>query len=434
MNKNIKEVSKVKKGLILLITILSLLLITTSFGQKTVTIRYGVWMSEQIDGIKAQISAFEKKYPNIKVKLEHVPWEEYWTKLQTMMAGGDCWDVFTMDNGFYLKDYVAKKAIVDITPFIEKDKIDLSVYPSGILKLHNVNGRYYSLPRDYDTIAMYFNKKAFDEAKLKYPDTNWTWDDVKKAAEKLTKKDAKGSVVRYGITADGGALSVSQGFLFPLILSLGGTLVDKDGKVLLDTPPAVEALSFAKELTEKGFAPKPGVTSEDLFIAGRSAMNFGGSWMLGYYSQNIKAFNFGVVMLPKSKLGKRATISDSLGNVIWSKTKNLDSAWTFVKWMAGKEAAEILGKTGAVIPAYKGADKLWVQGFKKFGKEKDAQVFIDSVKFTNPWPQTEGASEWLDRWETYYIVEIISGRLPVEDGLKQAVQEINDIISKAKGQ
>jgi len=60
MNKNIKEVSKVKKGLILLITILSFLLITTSFGQKTVTIRYGVWMSEQIDGIKAQISAFEK--------------------------------------------------------------------------------------------------------------------------------------------------------------------------------------------------------------------------------------------------------------------------------------------------------------------------------------------------------------------------------------
>jgi len=50
----------VKKGLILLITILSFLLITTSFGQKTVTIRYGVWMSEQIDGIKAQISAFEK--------------------------------------------------------------------------------------------------------------------------------------------------------------------------------------------------------------------------------------------------------------------------------------------------------------------------------------------------------------------------------------
>jgi multiple sugar transport system substrate-binding protein len=163
-------------------------------------------------------------------------------------------------------------------------------------------------------------------------------------------------------------------------------------------------------------------------------MNFGGSWMLGYYSQNIKAFNFGVVMLPKSKLDKRATISNSLGNVIWSKTKNLDSAWTFVKWMAGKEAAEILGKTGAVIPAYKGADKLWVQGFKKFGKEKDAQVFIDSVKFTNPWPQTEGFSEWFDRWETYYIVEIISGRLPVEDGLKQAVQEINDIISKAKGQ
>lgn len=106
-------------------------------GQKAVTIRYGVWMSEQLDGIKAQIAAFEKKYPNIKVKLEHVPWEDYWTKLQTMMAGGDCWDVFTMDTGFYLPDYVARNALVDITPYINRDKVDLSVYPAGVLKLHN---------------------------------------------------------------------------------------------------------------------------------------------------------------------------------------------------------------------------------------------------------------------------------------------------------
>lgn len=413
---------------ILAVSLLVLLMIAS--GQKTVTIRYGVWMSEQLDGIKAQISAFEKRYPNIKVKLEHVPWEDYWTKLQTMMAGGDCWDVFAMDTGFYLPDYVARNALVDITPFIKKDNIDLSVYPSGVLKLHNFEGKYYSLPRDYDTIGMFYNKKAFDEAKLKYPDGNWTWEDLKKAVEKLTKKDAKGNIVRYGITVDGGPLSVSQAFLFPMILSLGGDLV-KDGKVVFDSPQAKEALSFARELTEKGYAPKPGVTSGDLFMAGKSAINFSGSWMLGYYAENIKSFNFGVVMIPKSKTGKRANISDSLGNVIWSKTKNLDTAWTFVKWMASKEAAEILGKSGTVIPAYKGTDTLWVQSFKKFGKEKDAKVFIDSVKYTNPWPQTRGSSEWFDRWETYYIVEIIAGRLGVEEGLKQATEEINSIIERA---
>ncbi len=54
-----------------------------------------------------------------------------------MMAGGDCWDVFTMDTGFYLPDYVARNALVDITPYINRDKVDLSVYPAGVLKLHN---------------------------------------------------------------------------------------------------------------------------------------------------------------------------------------------------------------------------------------------------------------------------------------------------------
>ncbi len=397
-------------------------------GQKTVTIRYGVWMSEQVDGIKAQIAAFEKKYPNIKVKLEHVPWGEYWTKLQTMIAGGDGWDVFTMN--IYAPDYIARNILVDITEFIKRDNIDLSVYPEGVLKLHNVGGKYYSLPRDYDTIGMFYNKEAFDEAKLKYPDGTWTWEDLKKAAEKLTKKDSKGNIIRYGVTANGGALSASQAFLFPMILSLGGDLI-KDGKVAFDSSQAKEALSFARELTEKGYAPEPGVAGGDLFMAGKSAINFGGSWMLGYYAENIKSFKFGVAMIPRSKTGKRANISNSLGNVIWSKTKNLDAAWTFVKWMASKEAAEILGKSGTVIPAYKGTDILWVQSFKKFGKERDAKVFIDSVKYTNPFPKTRGIGEWFDRWETYYVTEIIAGRLRVEEGLKQATEELNGIIEKA---
>ncbi|PMQ01746.1 MAG: sugar ABC transporter substrate-binding protein [Dictyoglomus sp. NZ13-RE01] len=415
---------------VLLVLLFLFLPLVSSYGANVVTLRYGVWMSEQIDGIKAQISAFEKKNPDIKIKLEHVPWEDYWTKLQTMLAGGDCWDVFTMDNGFYLKDYVKRGAILDITPFIEKEKIDLSVYPTGVLALHKVDGKFYSLPRDYDTIAIFYNKDAFDEAKLRYPDASWTWDDVKKAAEKLTKKDAKGVTLRYGVTAGGGALSASQVFLFPFILSLEGKIVNEEGKVVLDSNEAKEVLNFAKELTSKGYAPTPGATTENLFLAGRSAINFDGAWMLGYYAENIKKFKWGVAILPKSKTGKRANISDSLGNVIWANTKNKDSAWRFVKWLAGKEAAEILGKTGTVIPAYKGADKLWVDSFRKLGREKDAQVFIDSVKYTNPWPQTIGASNWFDRWETYYIVEIISGRLGVEEGLKQAVEEINSIIEE----
>lgn len=414
-----------------LLIILVLLLLLPSFSAEPVTIRYGVWMSEQIDGIKAQIAAFEKKYPNIKIKLEHYPWGDYWTKLQTMLAGGDCWDVFTM-NAISLPDYAKRGVILEITPLIKRDKVNLNNYPTGVLAVHELNGKYYSLPRDYDTIAIFYNKDAFDEAGVKYPTTAWTWDDVKKAAEKLTKRDSKGVTIRFGVTAAGGSVANSQQFIFPLILSLGGQLLNKEGnKVLFDSPEAKQAFAFAKELTDKGYAPQPGAVSEDLFFSGRSAMNFAGSWMMGFYSANIKDFKWGVAMLPKSNTGKRANISNSLGNVIWSKSKNVEAAWTFVKWLASKEAAEVLGKSGAVIPAYKGTDLLWAANFAKYGKDKDAKVFIDSSKYTYPFPRTPGGSKWFfDRWEGYYVQEIVAGRLELEDGLKEATEEINGIIEE----
>ncbi len=110
------------------------------------------------------------------------------------MTGGTCWDVFWMDTSFYLKDYVDRGVLVDITPYIERDGIDLSNYPEGILKIHEYKGRYYLLSRDYDTIALFYNKDMFDKAGLEYPDETWMWTDLILAAEKLTIRDEKGRV------------------------------------------------------------------------------------------------------------------------------------------------------------------------------------------------------------------------------------------------
>ncbi len=408
--------------------IVSLVVAVFSLSFGVTTIRYGVWMVEQMDGIKAQIAAFEKEHPDIKVKLEVVPWENYWTKLQTMLAGGNCWDVFAMDTGFYMEDYVIRGAVLDLTPYIERDHIDLSVYPKMVLAIHRFNGRYYSLPRDYDTIALYYNKDAFDKAGLKYPDESWTWTDVIYAAEKLTIRDKKGNVVQWGIVSDPGLEAVQQ-VVFPMMYSNGVEIIGKDGHMNIDVPQAVAVLRSIRDITKHGYAPKPLPNIQDYFISGKAAMMLEGSWMLGYYDKNIKSFKWGVAPFPP--FGVRATISDSLGNVIWAKSKHKEAAWTFVKWLAGKEAAEILAKTGAVIPAYKGTADMWVKGFPK-EHQKDAEVFIKSVAFTNPWPRALGESKWFDRLTSYYLFEIVSGRLDVEKGLKMATEEINRIIDQTK--
>ncbi|MCA5011083.1 extracellular solute-binding protein, partial [Clostridioides difficile] len=63
-------------------------------------------------------------------------------------------------------------------------------FPKDIVQIYNWEGtKQYAVPKDIDTIALWYNKTMFDEAGIPYPDKDWTWDDYAEAAKKLTKAD-----------------------------------------------------------------------------------------------------------------------------------------------------------------------------------------------------------------------------------------------------
>ena len=46
-------------------------------------------------------------------------------------------------------------------------------YLPQVTALYTYDGSYYAIPKDYDTIALWYNKTMFDEAGLEYPNENW---------------------------------------------------------------------------------------------------------------------------------------------------------------------------------------------------------------------------------------------------------------------
>ena len=77
--------------------------------------------------------------------------------------------------------------LLDLTDRINSsDTIDLNNYYEGIVKLYQSNGKQYCVPKDIDTIALWYNKTIFDEMGVDYPDDTWTWQDFSDAAAKLT--------------------------------------------------------------------------------------------------------------------------------------------------------------------------------------------------------------------------------------------------------
>src|SRR5665647_2790187 len=85
-----------------------------------------------------------------------------------------------------------------------------------------MDGKIFGMPKDVDAVGLWYNKKLFTDAGVKFPDASWTWDDLTAAAQKLTEP-AKGI---YGIAAN----AADQQNYYNTILQAGGYIISPDGK------------------------------------------------------------------------------------------------------------------------------------------------------------------------------------------------------------
>ena len=104
------------------------------------------------------ISAFEKKYTDVKVE------RDYTATSDTRIASAEIGDVFYFAELDTYKYAVTNKALLPLDGFVETFDIDLSDVYSGIYALGLVNGRLYFVPRDYNHVALIYNKNAVTEA------------------------------------------------------------------------------------------------------------------------------------------------------------------------------------------------------------------------------------------------------------------------------
>ena len=51
-----------------------------------------------------------------------------------------------------------------LTPLIARDKVDTGIYSPGLLDLWTRDGKVYGMPKDWDTVALVYNKDMLDKA------------------------------------------------------------------------------------------------------------------------------------------------------------------------------------------------------------------------------------------------------------------------------
>ena len=317
-----------------------------------------IWDTFQEPGLTEIINDFSEE-TGIDAEIQVVTWDDYWTLLSAGAQGGSMPDVFWMHSN-EAERYMSNEMLLDLTDRIaESDSIDLSKYPADITELYTYDDKNYAVPKDVDTIALWYNKTLFDEAGIAYPTADWTWDDLYEAAKALTKDGV------YGFAC---SATNNQSGYYNLIYDMGGYVINDDKTASgYDDPNTIAALQYFEKMIQEGIMPSQQVLSESaedvLLGSGTLAMTTQGSWMLSSFKDNeYISQNCDCVELPMdAESGRRVSIYNGLGWAASADTDNPDEAWQLIEYLGSEEAQLKQAELGVTMSAYENTSEAWAQ-------------------------------------------------------------------------
>ena len=390
---------------------------------KDVELSVSIWDANQEPGIKEILADFTEE-TGIKTKLSVVKWEEYWTMLEAGAQGGSLPDVFWMHSN-ESERYMSNDMLLDLTDKIaESDKIDPENYPEDIWGLYTYDDKYFAVPKDVDTIALWYNKAMFDEAGLAYPTADWTWDDVTEAAKKLTKEDGS----QYGLALRN---DNNQAGYYNLIYDNGGYIISDDKtKSGWDDPKTIEAMEMLEGWIKDGVMPPLEVMAENgedvLFQSGKVAMVPQGSWMVAAYRDNeYTAENCDLVELPKSATtGRRVSLYNGLGWAAAANGEHTEEAWKLIEYLGSEEAQKKQAELGVTMSAYNGTSDAWAKS-----ADFNLQAYINMMEDMEIRPYSKTTVTW-ENEDNEILKGVYLGEKSMKDACKEMAEQMNEKLAE----
>jgi multiple sugar transport system substrate-binding protein len=362
---------------------------TSPSGGAPASIQYSIWGDPaELASQQAIVDAFHAANPDVTVNVTVSDWNEFWTKLETGLAGGAAADVFAMDGPLF-PDYQVRDVLLDLKPYIDKEKYDLTkLADQGVADFTTTGGGQYGLPRDLNTVVLYYNKAMFDAAGLPYPDDTWDWAKLVEVGKKLTlDTNGDGTTDQWGLYTETGDM---ENAWLSFVWQNGGDVLAPDGKTtVVDSPQAAGGIQFLQDLIYKDkIVPEPSVfaATGDAFEQGLAAMEINGSWLVPTHTA--AGIDFGIAPIPSGPAGRFTSVNPT-GAVVNKGTKSPDAAWRFVKYLASPEAQTKLMELHASLPVSKevlsGAYSTSFDG---------AKVLADSLTYAKLKPSFAGYNEF----------------------------------------
>jgi multiple sugar transport system substrate-binding protein len=364
---------------------------------------------------------FEAKHPQIAVQYDVIA-DEYMDVLKTRLIGGTAADVFYLE-AFAAPEITLPGVLEPLNGYIT-ESFNLADFYSRFLQAFEKKQIIYGLPKDYSTLALFYNKNAFRSVELSQPPQTWT--QLREYAQKLTiDKNRDGRPEQYGF-----ALVPELARQVFVIEAFGGKLIDANGEVAFASPESLKGLQLLVDqyrLDKSAAQPSDVGTSSvgEMFGQGKVAMAIDGPWLIPYLNQTFPQLEYATAEIPTIN-NKKGTMAYTVAYVMNHKSKHKAAAWKLISYLTGREGMKAWTSQGSVFPTRKS-----VTNILQYDKNPLYFPFIAGAEYATIWQLNENLPIIMNNFNNQFISAII-GEQSLDSAMKKAQKTANREIALSK--
>ncbi|CDO10278.1 sugar ABC transporter substrate-binding protein [Mycolicibacterium cosmeticum] len=363
------------------------------------------------DIVKSMVADFNKDYPDIKIDIEQLTYDQMRDKLvSSFQSSTPNYDLIVVDNP-WMVDFAKAKFLQPLDARIDSTPdYDAADFFKPLTDITTVDGVRYAVPFYNYALGYLYNTDDLAQAKQQVPTT---LDQLVSTSKALKSGDRAGIAMQpqrgYKIFEEWG------NWLF----AAGGSIYGPDGKPTLNTPEAKRALAAYIDTYKNAAPPNSLNWSMDEALrsvsAGQSASMINYNWNLPALNEPGSGPSAGKFKLAPIPGGKQV-----LGSWSWAIPANSgasDAAWAFASWITAKpHDVTRTEKGGAAIRQSTLKDPAVLNG--KFGA--DYYQTVEKL-LANAAPLSQGPSgEEMIQAVGTELNEAVAGTKSVDDALAAA--------------
>ena len=413
----------------------------TQEASEPVTLRVAVSLNAEARAdFERGLAAIQTEHANWKIKLESLPHQGGVEPIATQITSGTLPDVLLVD-GSSVQQWIRQGAFSNLNGFIVESEVDLGDFFPGTIDQFAYDNKQWGIPNDAVPEVVYYNKEMFDAAGLAYPTDDWSYEQMREAAKKLTL-DGEGrnatdpdfdaeNIVQWGWNR------TPQHIWARHYIRIWGTdhCTNADCTLMdLTNPEVVAAYQWWADMAQEDHSvPVDLYTGEqtgvagDAFLAGKAAMGFNNVAATTQLNEQ-STIKYDIVQPFKGVNGNRYGRLSTQGYVIAATSEQQEAAWTLIQLLTSDPfLTEYVAKPGHSIPARRSAARFALNPDKEPANQ---QAILDAMEYEEVFrPFTSSAFEAYDKTNGLFI-EAMKGDRPLEEVLAELEETANEVLSK----